>query len=127
MPLLLLAGVKRLWVGELMPISTVCKRWGQQALDVETFKQASKKFDHKARAKMACSLLKNKKKYIGKHRSQIRQLFGEHDGFYFTDRYPAYMIEQADVKNKKSWQILFFIGSGGKITDVAVHKNCCGP
>ena len=117
---------KLFWQGELMSIKKVCKKWGKAPLNVSKFKAAEGNEDEEAiRAKMTCSLLKNQKQYIGKATLKIRKSFGNYTGHYFSEMYPAYIIETAKTKEQNTWQIVFFINRHRKVSKVAVHKNCC--
>ena len=58
---------------------------------------------------MTCSLLKNQKQYIGKDTLKIKKSFGNYTGHYFSEMYPAYIIETAKTKEQDTWQIVFFI------------------
>ena len=62
------------WKEDFMSLKKVCQRWGEHSLDIAKFKSANE--DESIRARMSCSLLKNQKKYIGKDRSEIRNLWG---------------------------------------------------
>lgn len=111
------------WYGDLMSEKKVCERWGEQELDIKEFKLAEE--DSAVRAKMTCSLIKNKKKFIGKNIGEIRKLFGSYNGHYFIDLSPAYLIEMASKKGQDSWQIVFLIDRHEKISDIFIHRNCC--
>ena len=74
---------------------------------------------------MTCSLLKEQKKFIGKDPIEIREIFGNFDGFYFSEFYPTYMIESDNIKETPAWQIVFLIDRKQKISEIVVHKNCC--
>lgn len=99
----------------------VCKRWGNQDLKVNEFKAA----DVMKRASMACSVLKSEKTFLGKDVLDIRNIFGDFDGFYFSDMYPTYMIQVGKDQSEDSWQLVFLIDKNQKISKVVVHKNCC--
>lgn len=114
---------KHFWHGDLMSEKKVCERWGKQALNVKKFKSAGE--GSSVRAKMACSLIKNKKKFLGKDTGEIMKLFGSCDGHYFSDMIPAYLIEIASKKGQDSWQIVFLIDRRERVSDIVVHKNCC--
>jgi len=113
---------KHFWRGELMSPSKVCKKWGIAPLDIERFRKTQ---DISVRASMTCSLLKEQKKFIGKDPIEIREIFGNFDGFYFSEFYPTYMIESDDIKETPAWQIVFLIDRKQKISEIVVHKNCC--
>ena len=114
-----------LWRGELMSIKRVCKRWGEAPLNVKKFKEAEDYDKKHIRAKMACSLIRDQNKYIGMDRGDIRRLFGNFTGHYFSDMYPTYIIGNGQENDNDSWQILFFIDGDEKVSKIAVHKNCC--
>ncbi len=111
------------WRGELMSLKTVCERWGEESLDIAKFKLSED--NEPVRAKMTCSLLKNQKKYIGIDSGEIRKIFGDPTGHYFSDMFPAYIIESAKTREKDSWQIVFLINRKEQISKIVVHKNCC--
>ena len=117
---------KHFWRGELMNIKKVCKKWGKAPLNVSKFKAVEGNEDEEAiRAKMTCSLLKNQKQYIGKDTLNIKKLFGNYTGHYFSEMYPTYIIETAKTKEQNTWQIVFFINRQRKVSKIVVHKNCC--
>ena len=115
---------KSFWRGEVMSTNRVCKKWGETTLNIKHFKKAEN--DMPTRAKMACSLLKQQKNFIGKDRWKIREILGDYDGHYFSGMFPTYMIESARITKKdESWQIVFLIDRNEKISKIIVHKNCC--
>ena len=114
---------RHFWKGDFMSLKKVCQRWGEHSLDIAKFKSANE--DESIRARMSCSLLKNQKKYIGKDRSEIRNLFGAYSGYYFSGMFPTYLIEKAKTEDQDSWQIVFLINRKEKISKIVVHKNCC--
>ena len=104
-------------------VKDVCRRWGEQPLDIAAFRAAEE--DEATRAAMACSLLETKDDYIGMHRLEVRPLFGNPTGYYITEFFPTYIIETAKTMSEDSWQIVFLIDRNGKVSDIIVHKNCC--
>ncbi len=114
---------KHFWRGESMSIKEVCEKWGEIPLDLIKFKEADA--DVSVRAKMACSLLKNQKKYYGIERHKIKEIFGAYSGHYFKDVIPTYLIEIAKTKDQNTWQLVFLSDSNYKIANIIVHKNCC--
>ena len=112
---------KQLWRGKLMTTTEVCKKWGEKEFDAKAFKNATPDL----RASMTCSLLKNQKPFIGKDISEIREILGDHDGYYFSDMYPAYLIQVGKNHTEESWQIVFMIDKDDDIKEIVVHKNCC--
>ena len=106
-----------------LSVKEVCRRWGEQPLDIAAFRAAEE--DEATRAAMACSLLKTQDDYVGMHRLEVRPLFGIPTGYYITEFIPTYLIETAKTLAGDSWQIVFLIGSDGKVSRIVVHKNCC--
>ena len=115
------AATKHFWRGEIMPLDKVCAKWGKDPFDIIKFKNGTEK----ERSQMTCSLIKNYKTFIGKDRAEIRKTFGDFDGFYFSDMFPAYMIETAKAHGEDSWQIVFMLNKKEAVSDIVVHKNCC--
>ncbi len=112
---------KQLWRGKLMATSEVCKKWGEKPFEATLFKSGNTE----TRASMACSLLKNPKPMLGKDILEIRGLLGDHDGYYFSDMYPAYLIQIGKNHSEESWQVVFMIDKNEDVKGVVVHKNCC--
>ena len=108
---------------EYMSLKKVCKRWGEQPFDESKFKSAGE--NRAMRAKMTCSLLKNQQKYIGLDSLEIRKRLGDYSGYFFSESFPAYIINQTTKKDKNIWQILFFVDEDHKVSEIVVHKNCC--
>jgi len=73
---------------------------------------------------MAYSLTQ-KNPYIGKPITAVRDSLGGPDGYYFSDIYPAYIINEPKNKGDDVWQIVFLIDKTRNISEVIVHKNCC--
>lgn len=78
--------------------------------------------DINARAKMTADLLKKQNLFKGQTVREIKNALGNPDGFYFTDIYPAYLI---DMTTDDSWQIVFLLDKEHKVSELIVHKNCC--
>lgn len=112
---------KHFWRGSVLSPSEVSKKWGEAHFESKKFKEG----DEKARASMAYSLLKNKKDFLGKPVGEIRQQLGAADGFYFSDVFPAYMIQRGQRSGEDSWQIVFLLNDDRRVNDIIVHKNCC--
>ena len=106
--------------GKTLKSSEVKQRWGNEKYDPKKFKEG----DAKLKSQMAYSIMTDKT-FVGKSFTEIRELFGQPDGFYFIDTYPAYIIQEGKNKTEETWQIVFRIGRGYKVRDVIVHKNCC--
>ena len=108
--------------GDLMSQKEVCKRWGEEPFSAEKFK-ANK--EASTRAKMACSLLKNQKMYIGIDSGEIRNILGDYSGYYFNEAFPTYFIQRAKKMGDDSWQLVFLIDRQERVAKIVVHKNCC--
>lgn len=107
------------WRGKTLSVSSVCSKWGDGPIEVQKFKTGNENL----RQKMACSILKNQKSYVGKSIKEIRAEFGDPDGFYFSDIYPAYLITPEEDKAREYWQIVFLLNNDRKVTEIIVHKN----
>jgi len=112
---------KHFWRGEVMSPKKVGQKWGKDIFDKQKFRNGNEK----QRAKMAYSLIKNQKQFIGKNRAEIRKELGDYNGYYFSGMFPAYMIETAKSKGQDSWQVVFLLDKNEKIVEIIVHKNCC--
>jgi len=104
--------------GVFLSVQKVEKRWGNKPFDPARFKTG----DMTTRASMAASILKDKS-FIGKTNEEIWALLGRHDGYYFSDLIPTYLIEDNSLKGGDSWQIVFFIDMEYKVKSIRVHKN----
>lgn len=114
-------GGNPLWPGKVLTRDEVKKRWGDSPIDLEKFKNGNEE----SRARFAYAIIVNEKKYIGKSVNEIRSFFGQPDGFYFKDIFPAYLIQLAKTQKDEAWQIVFSLNNKGVVDSVFVHKNCC--
>lgn len=108
------------WRGEEMPFARIEKKWGHSDFSADEFKTG----DKPVRASMAYSLIKQKK-YIGKSILDIRAALGDFDGYYLSDAYPAYLLNEPQKKGDDVWQLVFLLDKNKRISSVIVHKNCC--
>jgi hypothetical protein len=104
-----------------LPASEVQKRWGELPFDAARFKVG----DDALRAKMAVSMLKNPRSFLGKSSTEIREMLGGPTGHYRWDVNPAYMISEIGPPKPEAWQILFFLDKDRKVRELKVHRNCC--
>ena len=104
--------------GIFLSAKEVEKRWGSKPLNAAEFKKGNSLI----RAPMAASILKEKS-LIGKTNAEIWELLGRHDGYYFSDLIPAYVIEDNSMKGGDVWQIVFFLDRNDYIKSIKVHKN----
>lgn len=107
------------WYGQAIDAKEAKKKWGHTAFEKVTFKNG----DEKIRASMAFDVVSSQKLYVGKFVSEIRDIFGNPDGFYFSDVYPAYIVQRAHTKGEEVWQIVFLLDQDRKVTKVILHKN----
>jgi hypothetical protein len=108
------------WFGKTMSLKEAEKRWGKKEFSAAEFKTAS--VDD--RAKMAASLISKKKDlYVGKPIHIIRNELGGHDGYYFTDWIPAYVILMGRKLGEETWQVVFLPDEKDLIKDIIIHKN----
>lgn len=114
------SATKKFFRGEEMNLSEVKKQYGDSKFDVTKFRTGTTA----ERGKMAYSLITSKY-YIGKSVSDVRTDLGSPNGYYFSDSYPAYHIDENWKIGKDTWQILFLIDRKDNIKEVVVHKNCC--
>lgn len=117
----LFAGAKHFWRGETLGLKQAERRWGFQEFDEKRFREAS----ITEKSKMTASLLKLQEKYKGMDVTEIRNRFGDYDGFYFSDMYPTYIIEEGKNAKDDTWQLVFLLDRAHKISEIIVHKNCC--
>ena len=113
--------VAQLIKGKTLSEKQVQKRWGNKPFVESEFKTTSTE----KKSEMTYQILLNKKKYIGVDVDEIRKTFGQPDGFYFIDTYPAYIIQEGKTQTDETWQIVFMLNGQYKVRDVIVHKNCC--
>lgn len=104
--------------GETMTKAKTAKKWGQEPFNADRFKNG----DEKVRASMAFSILADPKPFLKKDVLEIRKILGDPDGFYITDKFPAYIIQ---LSEQESWQIVFLLDRQDRVSEVIVHKNCC--
>lgn len=98
------------------------QKWGEEKFDAVKFKDAPLK----QKAAMAVFLLNHRNIFVGKTLKELKQQLGPHDGFFWRDHLPAYLIEDGLSTNTKSWQIVFFVNfmnSEQKIEDLGIYEN----
>lgn len=94
------------------------KRWGRRSFTPQSFKRG----DLKVRSQMAADLVL-KKTFIGKPYATVEKELGRHDGFFWQDRIPAYLVEDDLRGGKESWQIVFLFDGDGVVRDILIHKQ----
>ena len=109
------------WRGTTINANQAKQRWGQTSFDPQKFKSG----DAKVRASMASSIVSNQNLFRGKSITEIRELLGPTDGFYFKDIFPTYLIQIGQTHDEETWQLVFLLNSERTIDEVIIHKNCC--
>lgn len=112
------AVAKHFWRGETMSVSRAEKLWGREDFVPAVFRAG----ESKTRAKMIGSLIASKW-FVGKSVEAIRKELGDWDGYYFSDMFPAYIVQDGRVHNGETWQIVFLLDRDRKVSEVIIHKN----
>lgn len=105
---------------EMMDPSAAAKRWGNIKFDIEKFKTGSLDL----RSKMAADLVSSRP-FVGMTNEEVKGKLGAFTGYYWSHRFPAYLIEEGWKEHKDSWQLVFLVNRENKVVDVKIHKNCC--
>lgn len=95
------------------------KRLGKIDIDLIKWKTAS----IADRAKMASSIVINKKGFIGKTNLEIKQIFGENDSYYVNDPVPAYVIQENTPSGGERWDLVFLIDKDNNVFDIKIHRQ----
>ncbi len=106
--------------GETMSLSVAEKRWGKRTFDAKVFREGSPEI----RAQMAVDLIRSKI-FLGKTTAKVREDLGSQDGHFFSDYYPAYILNEGWKSKVDTWQLLFLIDQKKQVKEVVIHKNCC--
>lgn len=104
---------------KVMDLKNAEKRWGVKRFNSEKFKKAG----WKERAPIAVDILKRSQSFIGIKRIELLKRLGRHDGFFFRDHIPAYIIEDQLDGAKESWQIIFLLGMDQKVAEIRIFQN----
>ena len=107
------------WFGKTMSASAAETKWGKAEFNSQKFKTATSG----ERAKMASTMVRQKNLWIGKSIKDIRKELGTHDGYYFTDSIPAYLIQETETRDGEAWQVVFIPDNRYKIKDLIIHRN----
>jgi hypothetical protein len=113
-----IAGAKHFWRGQTMPLDKVTQTWGAELFDSKKFRDG----DIAVRAKMASALLRSNP-FKGKTPEEVRSELGNWDGYYFSDMFPAYIIQDGRTQSGGTWQIVFLLDRKQRVSEVIVHKN----
>lgn len=113
---------KHFWRGQTISGNKIEEKWpDQKKFEAQSFRNG----DSKVRSKMTKALASSKQ-FIGKSVSEIRAELGAWDGYYFSDAFPAYIIQDGRAEHTDTWQIVFLLDKNEKVSEIIVHKNCCG-
>jgi hypothetical protein len=105
---------------KILSASEVKAKWGDQKVDYKKFKESS----YEVKSKMAYSIMTDKT-LIGKSYEEIRGLFGENDGYYFSDTIPTYIVQRGKSNLEETWQLVFRMDKKYNVKEIFMHKNCC--
>jgi len=94
-------------------------RWGKTDLNLEKWRTASVV----DRAKMASSIVANKKNFIGKTNQEIRQIFGNYDSYYVNEPIPAYTLQENSPSGGERWDLVFLLDKDNKVFDIKIHRQ----
>lgn len=103
-----------------MSASDVKSKWGDQKADYKKFKEST----YENKAKMAYSIMTDKS-LIGKSYEEIREIFGDNDGYYFSDTIPTYIVQRGKNNTEETWQLVFRMDKSYNVKEIFMHKNCC--
>ncbi len=104
--------------GIFMSVKEAEKKWESRSFNAEAFKKGNMS----VRASMAASIIKEKS-LLGKTNVEIWKLLGRHDGYYFSDLIPTYIIEDNSMRGGDVWQIVFFLNRDDRVKTITIHKN----
>lgn len=104
--------------GIFLSVKEAEKKWESRSFNAEAFKKSN----ISVRASMAASIIKEKS-LLGKTNVEIWKLLGRHDGYYFSDLIPAYVIEDNSMQGGDVWQIVFFLNRSDRVKTIRIHKN----
>jgi len=107
------------WFGKTLSAKEAISHWGHEEFSNAKFRDA----DVNGRAKMAAALIENKKAWIGRPLDDVHKQLGPHDGFYFTDTIPAYLVQTAKSEKEETWQVVFLPDRKDQIKDVIIHRQ----
>lgn len=94
------------------------KKWGTREFSKDVFKKGPSR----ERAQMAVDLVKNKK-FLNEKKEVLVDSLGRHDGFFYVDRVPAYILEEPENNSEIIWQLVFLTDWRGNITDYRFLEN----
>jgi hypothetical protein len=92
------------------------------ACDESAFKSGSTLL----RGTMASDLIKTRQ-LVGVSLESVQLRLGESTGYFWTDRIPAYLLNEGWVTDSDVGQLVFLPGRDGKVGDIVINKNCCEP
>ena len=118
--LIAFAKIKQEIIGETKSYKEAKQMWGEQDFDSDLFKKG----DTLLRAKMSVSLLKQNR-LKGQRLSDMRNILGEHTGYFQNDQIPVYIITEDWKNGKDTWQLVLLPDSSNNVGEAVINKNCC--
>ena len=106
-------------LGTTMPTSQAKLKWGEKRFNDKQFKFGNPE----TRSSMVYAIIEKKHDYIGKTPEQIRSIFGETDGYFVNEAFPAYILSIHKKKGDKIWQLVFEIGKNKKVSDIIIFTR----
>jgi len=94
------------------------KKWGAREFSKDVFKKGPSR----ERAQMAVDIVKSKK-FLNEKKEVLVDSIGRHDGFFYADRVPAYILEEPENNSEIVWQLVFLSDWKGNITDYRFLEN----
>lgn len=114
--------LKTLLRSEFISATRAEKKWGIEKFNSKKFKIST----NKNRAAMAVYILKHQLLKGKNIVTDIRELLGEPDSYFFTDSFIGYTIQERTGNKKNSWQLVFFhSGNGPEVMKIKINKQCC--
>ena len=107
-------------IGKTLTAQEAEKKWGKTPFDAIGFKKGTTQ----ERAKMASDILA-KQAFKGAKTSIVREQLGDPNGYFWSDRIPAYLLNEGSKPNEEVWQLVFLPGANETVSDVVINKNCC--
>jgi hypothetical protein len=105
---------------DFLHINEAETRWGTQKFSAEKFKSGSSS----DRAKMTVSLIQSNH-LNGKHSDAVKAELGPFTGYFWSEKVPAYILEEGWTRGKSTWQLVCLLNDDGTVKAVRIHKNCC--
>ncbi len=106
------------WKGKTLSVIECEKRWGVELFDAKKFRIG----DATIRSHMVGSLLRGER-YLHAPAPLVEKELGRPDGFFGSERIPAYIVEDGRSFKKPSWQLVFYLDKKGHVSEIFVQEN----